>query len=70
MNNRVPTFLEMFQILHGSQYGLRNKSSTHVALLTFIGKVIQTIENGEYAIGVFLDFSKVFDTVDRKILLD
>ena len=60
----------MFQILHGNQYGFRKKSSTHVALLTFIDKAIQAIENGEYAIGVFLDFSKAFDTVDHKILLD
>ena len=68
--NRVTTFLEMFQILHGNQYGFRKKSSTHVALLTFIDKAIHGIENGEYAIGVFLDFSKAFDTVDQKILLD
>ena len=60
----------MFQILHGNQYGLKKKSSTHVASLTFIDKVIQAIENGEYAIGVFRDFSKAFDTVDHKLLLD
>ena len=41
-----------------------------MALLTFTDKVIQAIENGEYAIGVFLDFSKAFDTVDHKILPD
>ena len=70
MYNRVTTFLEMFKILHGNQYRFRKKSSTNVALLTFIDKVIQAIENGEYVIGVFLDFSKAFDTVDHKILLD
>ena len=41
-----------------------------MALLTFIDKVIQAIENGEHAIGVFLDFSKAFDTVDHKIKAD
>ena len=41
-----------------------------MALLTFIDKVIEAIENGEYAIEVFLDFSKAFDTVDHKILLN
>ena len=70
MYNRVTAVLEIFQILHGNQYGFRKKSSTHMTLLTFIDKVIQAIENGEYAIGVFLDFSKAFDTVDHKILLD
>ena len=47
-----------------------NKSSTHLALLSFVDKVIQAIEEGEYAVGVFLDFSKGFDTVDHGILLD
>ena len=41
-----------------------------MVLLTFIDKVIEAIENGEYAIGVFLDFLKAFDTVDHKILPD
>ena len=70
MYNRVTAFPEIFQILHGNQYGFRKMSSNHVALLTFIDKVIQAIENGEYAIGVFPDFLKTFDTIDHKILLD
>ena len=69
-HNKVTAVLDIFQILHGNQYEFRKKSSTHVALLTFIDKVIKAIENGGYAIGVFLDFSKAFDTVDHKILLD
>ena len=46
------------------------KSSTHLALLSFIDKAKQAIENGEYAICVFLDFPKAFDMVDHDILLD
>ena len=70
MYNRVTTFLEMFQILHGNQYGFRKKALTHMALLTFKDKVTQAIENGEYDISVFLDFSKTFDTIHHTILLD
>ena len=59
----------MLQILHGNQYGFRKKSLTQSALLAFMIKVIQAIENSEYAIDVFLEFSKASDTVDHKILL-
>ena len=32
--------------------------------------VMQAFEKGEYAIGVFFDFSKAVDTVDLDVLLD
>ena len=67
---RLQLFLRYLKFCMVINMVFRKKSSTHVALLTFINKVIQAIENGEYAIGVFLDFSKAFDTVDHKILLD
>ena len=40
-----------------------------MALAVLIDKVIKSLENGDYMIGVFLDFSKAFDTVDHDILL-
>ena len=32
-------------------------------------KLIKSLDKGDYFIGVFLDFSKAFDTVDHEILL-
>ena len=41
-----------------------------MALLTLVDKLIQALKNGEYVVGVFLDFSKTFDTVDHSILFE
>ena len=41
-----------------------------MALLMLMDKLIHAIENGEYVMGVFLDFSKAFDTVGHTILMD
>ena len=70
MNNRLIKCLDKFSILHEYQFGFRRKRSTHMALIFLIDKLTQAIENSENVIGVFLDFSKAFDTVDHKILLD
>ena len=41
-----------------------------MALITLMDKLTNAIENGEYVIGIFLDFSKAFDTVNHDILLE
>ena len=41
-----------------------------MALLSLMENLIEALEKGEYVDGVFLDFSKDFDTVDHEILLD
>ena len=38
-------------------------------LITLIDKISEALDNDDFVIGVFLDFSKAFDTVDHSILL-
>ena len=40
-----------------------------MALITLIDKISEALVNGDFVIGVFLDFSKAFDTADHSILL-
>ena len=40
-----------------------------MALITLIDKISEALDQGELVIGIFLDFSKAFDTVDHGIIL-
>ena len=66
---RTMTFLTEFNILSGTQFGFRQKHSTTHAFLKFLDKVAHSIDNKLHTIGIFLDFSKAFDTINHKILL-
>ena len=67
--NKVFEFLVRYEILFESQYGFRAGHNTTHATLDFIKDIENTIESGNYAIGVFCDLSKAFDTLNHDILL-
>ena len=69
MYNRLIIFLENYDILFENQFGFRKLHSSYMALMILTDKLIKSLENGEFIIGVYLDFSKAFDTVDHELLL-
>ena len=69
MYNRLRNFLDEYKILFSYQFGFRKSHSTYMALMTLMDNLINFLDKGEYVIGIFLDFSKAFDTVDHGILL-
>ena len=70
MYNRLIDFLNENKILFEYQFGFRKNHSTQLALTFLMDKLMNSIENGDHVIGVYLDFSKGFDTVDHNILLN
>ena len=40
-----------------------------MALMTLADKITKYLDDGEYVVGIFLDFSKAFDTINHLILL-
>ena len=66
--SRVYKFLEKCNIITPKQFGFRAGHSTSSAITEFIHKVTNAFDNKEIMIGLFLDLSKAFDSLDHSIL--
>ena len=69
-NSRLDSFLERHNVLSESQYGFRTKRSTSQALMESIERITDAIDNHQYAIGIFIDLRKAFDTINHNILIN
>jgi len=68
--NRLLDYLNKYKILSDNQFGFRKHHSTENALTLFYDKISSPIDNNELTVGIFIDLSKAFDTVNHQILLD
>ena len=68
MYSRLSNFLE--RILIQNQFSFRKCHSSYMALMAMMDNSIQALEKGEFVVGVFLVFSKAFDTVNHDILFE
>ena len=70
MYSRLNNFLEQQKILIKNQFAFRKYHSSYMALMIMMDEIIKALNNDDCVVGIFLDFSKAFDTVNHDILLD
>lgn len=69
IQNRLNNFLKKFNLLSTSQFGFREHKSTQDAIHTLTKNIYECLDKNMPCLGVFIDLTKAFDTVDHNILL-
>jgi hypothetical protein len=69
MHNQITNYLKLHNILNPNQYGFRTNHSTDLASAHLVDRIISRFDKGFKNVGIFMDLSKAFDTLDHTILL-
>ena len=69
MYKRLSNFLDINNLIYSLQFGFRPEYSTSHALTNLTESIRQSLDEGSFGCGIFVDLQKAFDTVDHKILL-
>ena len=69
MLNRLIHYINENKLLYKYHFGFQTGKTTHMTLIVLLQKILEALERSECVIGVFVDFSKAFDTEVHSILL-
>ncbi len=69
MYNRLVNHIEHHNLLSNHQFGFRKNHSTIHPMILLDNFISESLNNKNYAIAIFCDLSKAFDTVDHTILI-
>ena len=67
--NRLYKYLSDNNYLYEKQFGFQAAHSTEHAVIQLISQILQAFNENDHTIGIFIDLSKPFDTVDHHLLL-
>ena len=67
--NRLYSFFSENNVLYEKQFGFQKQHSTDHAIVHLIKEILKSFESKCYTLGVFINVTKTFGTVDYNILL-
>ena len=68
--SRLYSFFTSKGLLCDNQFGFRKSHSTSHAVNHSVTHIKNKLDSNEYVLGIFIDLSKAFDTIDHKNLID
>ena len=67
--NRLYSFFPENNISYKKQFGLQKQYSTNHVIVHLVNEILKSFKNNFYTLGIFIDLTKAFETVDHNILL-
>ena len=69
MHKTLYQLLELHNVLFVNQFRFRKNNSTSYALMEITENIKESIDNGKFGCGIYIDVRKAFDTVNHNILI-
>ena len=67
---RLINHLDDNHTIHDNQFGFQKNKATYVPILLLQDTITRVFEEGEFALGLYLDIKKAFETVNIRLLLN
>ena len=66
--NQLYRYLTQNNLFYDSQYGFGAKHSTKVATVELVDRILQSTDNKELPLAIYMDLSKAFDGMESSII--
>ncbi len=67
---QIYDYFQQKKLFYSAQYGFRTGHSTDFATIELVDRIITKLDQKNTPIGIFIDLTKAFDTIDHRILID